>query len=589
MSMRSQIQKKPVSSSYSPPAQKATSWQRPFSDPVHDAKPDETVQSKIAPDAGFNLLQMKLFPDAPTPVQAKLSVGAPGDKYEQQADSVATKVMTMPAPENEEPIQREALPEEKKEEKVQTKPLAATVTPLVQRETAAEEPQEEEVQAKALSGNTIQRETAAEEPQEEEVQAKAESEGKSSNNSNLESQLNGSKGGGSPLPDEVRAFMEPRFGADFSGVRVHTDGAAVQMNKELGAQAFAHGSDIYYGAGKSPGNDELTAHEMTHVLQQTGGAQLQAKLPQQDVQPVNIGMGDQAWVQRYPDTSFEIVRMGLANAVLEQGMSQVIEKKKTKDDLLNEAFWMAYPEMNGKAINGVSDPKQKQTYIDAYLHIKNNLYPKVKKQEKRKVKHTTGKQVDTYLKASPFIKKYVEDKFKAGTQAEGHVHIHTPEDFVKECVKYLMARNNPDTGTFYTKKEAKKEEPKINAFRDGTEIHIHQERGEAGTAIHESIHLFSNDSYKSKVGFNANEGTTEYFTRLICTEQKIKRGKFYTDQHKSIEKLVGASSKDKLAGAYFQGKVAELQTALDAKGKDTFSNWISFMKKGKYADANALL
>jgi peptidoglycan hydrolase-like protein with peptidoglycan-binding domain len=42
------------------------------------------------------------------------------------------------------------------------------------------------------------------------------------------------------------------------------------MNKELGAQAFAHGSDIYYGAGKSPAKDELTAHELTHTIQQGG-------------------------------------------------------------------------------------------------------------------------------------------------------------------------------------------------------------------------------------------------------------------------------------------------------------------------------
>jgi hypothetical protein len=42
------------------------------------------------------------------------------------------------------------------------------------------------------------------------------------------------------------------------------------MNRELGAQAFAHGSDVYFGAGKSPGNNELTAHELTHVVQQTG-------------------------------------------------------------------------------------------------------------------------------------------------------------------------------------------------------------------------------------------------------------------------------------------------------------------------------
>jgi Domain of unknown function (DUF4157) len=83
--------------------------------------------------------------------------------------------------------------------------------------------------------------------------------------------LLGAQGGGNPLPAEVRAFMEPRFGADFSGVRVHVDTDAGEMNRELHAQAFTHQQDIYYGPGRSPGNDALTAHELTHVLQQSGG------------------------------------------------------------------------------------------------------------------------------------------------------------------------------------------------------------------------------------------------------------------------------------------------------------------------------
>jgi hypothetical protein len=95
--------------------------------------------------------------------------------------------------------------------------------------------------------------------------------------SNLENRLVSSKAGGSPLPNDVRSFMEPRFGADFSAVRVHTDATAVQMNKELGAQAFTHGSDVYYGAGKSPGKNELTAHELTHTIQQGAAKTLQAK------------------------------------------------------------------------------------------------------------------------------------------------------------------------------------------------------------------------------------------------------------------------------------------------------------------------
>jgi len=49
----------------------------------------------------------------------------------------------------------------------------------------------------------------------------------------LESQLSASQSGGSPLPKEVRSFMEPRFGADFSQVRVHTGSQAMQLNREL--------------------------------------------------------------------------------------------------------------------------------------------------------------------------------------------------------------------------------------------------------------------------------------------------------------------------------------------------------------------
>ncbi|MBV6622390.1 MAG: DUF4157 domain-containing protein [Rivularia sp. (in: Bacteria)] len=163
-------------------------------------------------------------------IQTKLTIGKPGDKYEQEADATAAKVMAMSNKESEE-IHRQS------HTNVATKP-------------------------KVLRYSSLS------------LQAKA---NKTSTSSSLENRLGSSKGGGSPLPDSVRGFMEPRFGADFSNVRVHTDSGAVQMNKELGAQAFAHGNDIYYGAGKSPGNNELTAHELTHTIQQTGG-KLQPKV-----------------------------------------------------------------------------------------------------------------------------------------------------------------------------------------------------------------------------------------------------------------------------------------------------------------------
>lgn len=80
--------------------------------------------------------------------------------------------------------------------------------------------------------------------------------------------------GGNPLPDSTRAFMEPRLGADFSAVRIHSGSDAAQLNRAIGARAFTRGSDIYLGEGRhnfhSNDGKQLLAHELTHVVQQSG-------------------------------------------------------------------------------------------------------------------------------------------------------------------------------------------------------------------------------------------------------------------------------------------------------------------------------
>jgi hypothetical protein len=196
-------------------------------------------------------------------IQTKLTVGPAGDQYEQEADRVAAQVMTMPVPvQAQSPVQRV-----EEEEELQMKPLAASITPLVQR--APEE--EEELQMKPLA-ERVQRVE-----EEEELQAKPDVQRVASGagfevGGEFEQQLSASRGGGSPLPAEVRSFMEPRFGADFSGVRLHTGRDAAQLNREVSAQAFTHGQDIYLGEGKSdvasPTGKALLAHELTHTIQQ---------------------------------------------------------------------------------------------------------------------------------------------------------------------------------------------------------------------------------------------------------------------------------------------------------------------------------
>ena len=76
-------------------------------------------------------------------------------------------------------------------------------------------------------------------------------------------------GAGRPLPTAVRGFMEPRFGYDFSDVRIHDGPGDRQAAARIGARAFTHGSHIWMGGGESVENRRLIAHELTHVIQQT--------------------------------------------------------------------------------------------------------------------------------------------------------------------------------------------------------------------------------------------------------------------------------------------------------------------------------
>jgi len=76
--------------------------------------------------------------------------------------------------------------------------------------------------------------------------------------------------------DDAMSQMEHAFGADFSGVRLHTDSAAASASADLQARAFTHGSDIYFGKGEfkpeTSSGRHLLAHELTHTLQQSGAS-----------------------------------------------------------------------------------------------------------------------------------------------------------------------------------------------------------------------------------------------------------------------------------------------------------------------------
>jgi hypothetical protein len=90
----------------------------------------------------------------------------------------------------------------------------------------------------------------------------------------VEQAIQQKRGGGEAMEGGVRRQMESSLGADFSGVRVHTDHQSDSLNRSLNARAFTTGQDIFFRQGAyepaSSSGRELIAHELTHVVQQGG-------------------------------------------------------------------------------------------------------------------------------------------------------------------------------------------------------------------------------------------------------------------------------------------------------------------------------
>ena len=218
-----------------------------------------------------------------SPIRAKLTVNQPNDPYEKEADAVADKVIqrlnnkSFPNTENNqapffrkssEPIQRQCAAcgkEEKLQKKEQDDENDLQKSDLQRKpvfESDGEPPEDENIRRKCAACE-----------KEDKLQKKPES-SRQTASPDIEKSLNSSKGSGSPLPHNTREEMGTSFGADFSGVRIHNDTSSQQMNKDLNAQAFTHGSDIYFNSGKydtsSTAGKHLLAHELTHVVQQNG-------------------------------------------------------------------------------------------------------------------------------------------------------------------------------------------------------------------------------------------------------------------------------------------------------------------------------
>lgn len=179
-------------------------------------------------------------------IQSKLKIGSPGDIYEMEADRVADQVMRMNG--SNSLIRRmcnkcEDESHGKSDNGVQR--MCSECEEELHRKSLFD--QQGEITTKGLSGQV--REVS----------------------SGTESRINQS-GSGRSMSGSVINFFEPRFGYDFSNVKIHTDANADTVNRKLNSRAFTVGNEIYFRRGEyNPGSFEgkrLLAHELTHVVQQ---------------------------------------------------------------------------------------------------------------------------------------------------------------------------------------------------------------------------------------------------------------------------------------------------------------------------------
>ncbi|MBW2664140.1 MAG: DUF4157 domain-containing protein [Deltaproteobacteria bacterium] len=191
-------------------------------------------------------------------LQAKLRIGQLGSKYEQEANCIADEVMQMPEPKV---IAQSA-----------GKPSIQRMCSEFQKEELRRQPIEDEVDEELQTSALVHRKDYEEENVRTKPTLQQEETGSFEISVDFENRLHSDRGRGVPLPYQLRDEFEPKFGADFNAVRIHTGTESAELNQLVQAKAFTHGSDIHFGAGQydpsSTTGKELLAHELTHVVQQ---------------------------------------------------------------------------------------------------------------------------------------------------------------------------------------------------------------------------------------------------------------------------------------------------------------------------------
>ena len=248
-------------------------------------KPKATQQGTSPTPCRAHFGRIPIHSSTAEKIQTKLRINEPGDHYEQQADSVADRLMRMSEIQSQQAGVSAVVNQSDSGKDIQR--LSADRSPSRQDAVIVAGGEKNEAEQKQVQTLRLQ--------------------GQNSGRQMISKGLLNSSQGGTPLGANVRQFMETRFGADFSRIQVHADRRAAALSQSLDARAFAYGQHIYFNEGEyQPETQEgkrVLAHELTHVIQQEGG---QTRLPVRQRVTESPGANVSATIQRLGNLGKEV-------------------------------------------------------------------------------------------------------------------------------------------------------------------------------------------------------------------------------------------------------------------------------------------
>ena len=389
-------------------------------------------------------------------------------------------------------------------------------------------------------------------------------------------------GGGVPLGEGERAFFEPRFGADFSRVRVHTEAVAEESAGALNARAFTLGHDIAFGAGRySPGTDEgmrLLAHELAHVVQQ--------------------GEVPAATIQRTPDlddpTRFTQVHEGLfvtapSGGVLRpwvdpdpaNGVAGTSAEIRNQFITALRAYIAANPLSVGGTVSTLTTESQAETTAIAVDQDIRSTFPQITTPiPEAQIRSAVGIIQTSQTSAPQFLNQWLENRLSLMTDID-EFNIRATDPRYQQMLADILADSwaGPNVRTLASRQAA--------FVESGTRIFIH--RGAPSDLrrlilIHELTHFYAAQGFRDWVDATTSprfytEGFTEYLARMVMTPDERAARNNYAPNVQAIQDNVATFvPEDDIARAYFMGEVWRLE-ATSAVARQLFETQVG-MREG---------